>query len=47
MMPSKDVRNAVIDGLEAWYHVPEKSLRVIRDIVTMLHSSSLMYVRAP
>ncbi|KAK8101989.1 polyprenyl synthetase [Apiospora kogelbergensis] len=42
MMPSKDIRNAVIDGLEAWYHVPEKSLSVIRDIVTMLHSSSLM-----
>ncbi|KAK8006183.1 fusicoccadiene synthase [Apiospora marii] len=41
-MPSKDVRNAIIDGLEVWYHVPEKSLAVIRDIVALLHSSSLM-----
>ncbi|KAI1495578.1 isoprenoid synthase domain-containing protein [Biscogniauxia marginata] len=41
-MPSKGVRNAVIDGLEVWYHVPEKSLVVIRDIVNLLHSSSLM-----
>lgn len=44
MMPSKGVRNAVIDGLEVWYHVPERSLAVIRDIVKLLHSSSLMYV---
>ncbi|KAF5679617.1 terpenoid synthase [Fusarium heterosporum] len=43
MMPSKGFRNAVIDGLEIWYQVPEKSLAVIRDIVNMLHSSSLMY----
>ncbi|KAI1765276.1 isoprenoid synthase domain-containing protein [Hypoxylon sp. FL1150] len=42
MMPSKGVRNAVIDGLEVWYHVPERSLTVIRDIVKLLHSSSLM-----
>lgn len=43
-MPSKGVRNSAIDGLEVWYQVPEKSLAVIRDIVNMLHSSSLMYV---
>ncbi|XXH01034.1 hypothetical protein Hte_007385 [Hypoxylon texense] len=42
MMPSKGVRNAVIDGLEVWYHVPERSLSVIREIVKLLHSSSLM-----
>ncbi|KAK8078753.1 polyprenyl synthetase [Apiospora phragmitis] len=42
MMPSKDVRNAIVDGLEVWYHVPEKSLAVIRDIIQLLHSSSLM-----
>ncbi|KAI1771877.1 isoprenoid synthase domain-containing protein [Hypoxylon cercidicola] len=41
-MPSKGVRNALIDGLEVWYHVPEKSLAVIRDVVKLLHSSSLM-----
>ncbi|KAG0653107.1 Geranylgeranyl pyrophosphate synthase [Hyphodiscus hymeniophilus] len=42
MMPSKGVRNAIIDGLEVWYQVPEKSLAVIRGIVNLLHSSSLM-----
>ncbi|KAK8133580.1 hypothetical protein PG984_005592 [Apiospora sp. TS-2023a] len=41
-MPSKGVRNAIIDGLEVWYHVPEKSLVVIRDIINLLHSFSLM-----
>lgn len=41
-LPSKGVRNSVIDGLEAWFHVPEKSLRTIRNIVNTLHSSSLM-----
>ncbi|KAF4984888.1 hypothetical protein FZEAL_41 [Fusarium zealandicum] len=43
MMPSKGVRNAVIDGLEVWYQVPEKSLAVIRDIIDLLHSASLMF----
>ena len=43
-MPSKGVRNAAIDGLEAWYQVPEKSLETIRYIINTLHSSSLMSV---
>ncbi|KAJ4253874.1 geranylgeranyl pyrophosphate synthetase [Fusarium torreyae] len=43
MMPSKGFRNAVIDGLEVWYQVPEKSLTVIREIINLLHSSSLMF----
>ncbi|KAI0126433.1 isoprenoid synthase domain-containing protein [Xylariales sp. AK1849] len=41
-MPSKGVRNSVIDGLEMWYQVPENSLAVNRKIVGLLHSSSLM-----
>ncbi|KAK6084429.1 polyprenyl synthetase [Seiridium cupressi] len=41
-MPSKGVRNSVIDGLEMWYQVPERSLATIREIVNLLHSSSLM-----
>lgn len=43
-MPSKGVRNSVIDGLEMWYQVPERSLAIIREIVNLLHSSSLMLV---
>ena len=41
-LPSKGIRNAVIDGLETWYDVPEKSLKVIREVVGLLHNSSLM-----
>ncbi|KZF21949.1 terpenoid synthase [Xylona heveae TC161] len=41
-LPSKGVRNTAIDGLEAWYHVPEKSLEIIRDIANSLHAASLM-----
>ncbi|KAF1946549.1 terpenoid synthase, partial [Clathrospora elynae] len=41
-LPSKGVRNSVVDGLEAWYRVPEQSLSTIRDIVNKLHCASLM-----
>ncbi|KAF7188102.1 Ophiobolin F synthase [Pseudocercospora fuligena] len=41
-MPSKGVRNAAIDALDVWYEVPENSLQIIKNIVTTLHSSSLM-----
>ncbi|KAF5718411.1 terpenoid synthase [Fusarium mundagurra] len=43
MMPSKGFWNAVIDGLEVWYQVPEKPLTIIRDIVNHLDSASLMF----
>ncbi|KAF5549999.1 Terpenoid synthase [Fusarium mexicanum] len=42
-MPSKGFRNAVIDGLEVWYQVPERPLTIIRDIVNHLHSASLKF----
>ncbi|KAI1175872.1 isoprenoid synthase domain-containing protein [Nemania sp. FL0916] len=41
-LPSKGVRNAMIDGLETWYNVPEESLAAIRDIIGLLHNASLM-----
>ena len=43
-LPSKGVRNSVIDALETWYQVPERPLEIIRTIINMLHSYSLMYV---
>lgn len=43
-MPSKGVRNSVIDSLDNMYQVPEKSLAIIRDIVNSLHNASLMSV---
>lgn len=43
-LPSKGVRNSAIDGLDAWYHVPPKSLETIQEITNLLHASSLMSV---
>lgn len=42
-MPSKKVREVVIDGLNRWLGLPEKSLDLIRNIVVMLHTAALMY----
>lgn len=41
-LPSKGIRDSIIDALEIWYRVPEKSLGAIREVVGLLHSSSLM-----
>ncbi|KAI4092168.1 MAG: hypothetical protein LQ344_003651 [Seirophora lacunosa] len=41
-MPSKKVREVVIDGLNRWLGLPEKSLDLIRNIVVMLHTAALM-----
>lgn len=41
-MPSKGVRNAAIDALNVWFQVPNEPLNVIKPIVNLLHSSSLM-----
>lgn len=41
-LPSKGVRNILIDALGVWFKVPEESQLVIRGIVALLHTSSLM-----
>ncbi|KAL8684005.1 MAG: hypothetical protein Q9186_000035 [Xanthomendoza sp. 1 TL-2023] len=41
-MPSKKVREVLIDGLNRWLQLPEKSLDIIRNIVVMLHTAALM-----
>ncbi|CAG7927668.1 unnamed protein product [Penicillium olsonii] len=41
-LPSKGVWNAAIDGLDIWYQVPERSVLIIQEIITLLHSSSRM-----
>jgi hypothetical protein len=41
-MPSKGVRNSIIDALNLWYDVPEVSLQITLNIVSTLHNSSLM-----
>ncbi|KAK7035397.1 hypothetical protein VNI00_011928 [Paramarasmius palmivorus] len=40
--PGKDMRGRFIDALNLWLHVPEEPLEVIREIVAMLHVSSLL-----
>ncbi|KAL8857505.1 MAG: hypothetical protein Q9178_006000 [Gyalolechia marmorata] len=41
-MPSKKVREVLVDGLNRWLQLPEKSLNRIRNIVVMLHPAALM-----
>ncbi|KAK3701308.1 geranylgeranyl pyrophosphate synthetase, partial [Vermiconidia calcicola] len=40
--PGKDVRTQLITAFNAWLQVPPTSLRIITDVVTMLHSASLL-----
>ncbi|KAK3704009.1 geranylgeranyl pyrophosphate synthetase [Vermiconidia calcicola] len=40
--PGKDVRTQLITAFNAWLQVPPASLRIITDVVTMLHSASLL-----
>ncbi|CAJ0550029.1 Ff.00g099590.m01.CDS01 [Fusarium sp. VM40] len=42
-LPSKGVRNILIDALNIWFKVPETSSDIIREVTTLLHSSSLMF----
>lgn len=41
-MPSKGVRDRLIDSLNIWLQVPEEPLQIIRNVVHLLHTSSLM-----
>jgi geranylgeranyl pyrophosphate synthase len=42
-LPSKGVRNILIDALNVWFKVPEASCNIIREVVALLHTSSLMF----
>ncbi|KAF3310904.1 hypothetical protein TWF173_009142 [Orbilia oligospora] len=41
-MPSKGIRNVAIDALDIWYMVPQRSLEIAKNIIGMLHTSSLI-----
>ena len=41
-MPSKGVRTALIDSLNVWVEVGPKQLDCVKDVVKMLHNSSLI-----
>ncbi|KAK1984577.1 geranylgeranyl pyrophosphate synthase [Colletotrichum cereale] len=41
-MPSKGVRGALIDSLNAWLHVPPAAIKTINSVVDALHNASLI-----
>ena len=41
-LPSKGFRDQAIDSLNTWLRVPPKSAKMIKNVVEMLHSASLM-----
>nr|CAP74388.1 geranylgeranyl diphosphate synthase [Fusarium proliferatum] len=41
-LPSKGIRGAFIDSLNVWLDVPEDKAQVIKDVIDMLHNSSLI-----
>ncbi|KAF9888183.1 Geranylgeranyl pyrophosphate synthase [Aspergillus nanangensis] len=42
-MPSKGVRERLIDCLNWWFRVPQAELEAIQNVVDLLHTSSLMF----
>ncbi|CAG1989491.1 unnamed protein product [Fusarium graminearum] len=43
-LPSKGIGAAFIDSLNVWLDIPEDKTQVIKDVIGMLHNSSLMFV---
>jgi hypothetical protein len=43
-LPSKNIRQALIDALHTWYDVPERSLIIVQGVVSLLHNSALLSV---
>ncbi|KAF7117316.1 hypothetical protein CNMCM5793_006065 [Aspergillus hiratsukae] len=42
-MPSKGFRHHLIDALQTWFNVPERSLALISGVTSLLHEASLMW----
>lgn len=43
-IPGKEVRSALIDAFNVWLQVPSDNLAMIKKVVQMLHTASLMFV---
>lgn len=43
-LPSKGVREQLVDAMNVWYEVPAEELNIIKRAIGMLHALSLMYV---
>lgn len=41
-LPSKGIRSSLVDALNVWLQVPEKKLVIIKNVIEMLHNSSLI-----
>ncbi|KAJ5395611.1 terpenoid synthase [Penicillium crustosum] len=41
-LPGKDIRGKLIDALNEWFRVPEDKLNIIKEIVVILHTASLL-----
>jgi geranylgeranyl pyrophosphate synthase len=41
--PGKEVRSRIIDAFNHWLNVPDHKLASIKQVVEMLHNSSLLY----
>ncbi len=41
-MPSKGVRNTLIDAFNSWLHVPPAAIKIITSVVSTLHNASLI-----
>lgn len=42
--PGKDIRRKLIEAFNLWLNVPVDKLKIIADVVNMLHTASLMCV---
>lgn len=43
-IPGKEVRSALIDAFNVWLQVPPENLVMIKKVVQMLHTASLLFV---
>jgi ophiobolin F synthase len=41
-MPSKGIRKSLIDALNDWFHIPKASIKIIEEIIRLLHDASLI-----
>lgn len=41
-LPSKGFREAIVDGMDGWLHLPTRSITTIKDVVKHVHTASLL-----
>ncbi|KAG6354192.1 hypothetical protein INS49_004796 [Diaporthe citri] len=41
-LPSKGFREAIVDGMDGWLHLPTRSISTIKDVVKHVHMASLL-----